>query len=221
MKTSLAQTVEENGYAFIPRYHPHLSTIHISSLIGSPLTLPGFSTVQELKPREQSSTTPNTYSGNFGIGEFPMHTDLAHWAIPPRYLILRCIHGAPEVITSLLDGNSLVKNFGSTFLRRVLMQPRRPILNQKQILRIMDYTNKKTPVLRWDSIYLKPATTDSKTACEAVSNHISIIPKNDITLLTPGDTLIINNWRMIHRRSSVPTKAINRKIERVYIGEIN
>lgn len=129
MSTPLAQTVATNGFAFIPSHQPDLDTVEAVSLLGMPLTLPGFSGVQELRPHEASDAAPNTYSGNFGVGEFPMHTDLAHWAVPPRYLVLRCIRGAPEVATGVIDGNILIDNFGSTLLRRTLVQPRRPLSN--------------------------------------------------------------------------------------------
>jgi hypothetical protein len=26
------------------------------------------------------------YSGNFGISEFPLRTDLPHWVVPPRFV---------------------------------------------------------------------------------------------------------------------------------------
>lgn len=222
MSTSLAQAVATNGYIFIPRYRPDLSTIEAISLLGEPITLTGFSTVQELRPHDVSEAAPNTYSGNFGVGEFPLHTDLAHWAIPPRYLVLRCIQGASEVGTGLIDGNSLIQNLGSTLLRRALVQPRRPLCNGKQLLRLLDcLDNCDTPVLRWDSIYLRPATVTSEAAFTLVSKHIASMAVDDVVLLAPGDTLVVDNWRMIHRRSPVPKSAKNRHIDRVYVGELH
>lgn len=222
MSTPLAQTVATNGYAFIPHHLPDLATVEAVSLVGMPLTLTGFSTVQELRPHEASDAAPNTYSGNFGVGEFPMHTDLAHWAVPPRYLVLRCIQGAPEVATGVIDGNILIDYFGSTLLRRTLVQPRRPIGNGKQLLRLMDcFDDCDVPVFRWDSIYLRPATAESEAAFTLVSKHIASMDRDDVVLLSPGDTLVLDNWRMIHRRSPVPAAAANRHIDRVYVGELH
>lgn len=222
MSTPLAQAVAANGYALIPRHQPDLATIEAVSLLGTPLTLTGFSTVQELRPHEASDAAPNTYSGNFGIGEFPMHTDLAHWAVPPRYLVLRCIQGAPEVATGVIDGNILIDNFGITLLRRILVQPRRPLGNGKQLLRLIDcFEDFDAPVLRWDSIYLRPATVESEKAFALVAKHIASIARDDVVLLAPGDTLVVDNWRMIHCRSHVPATAANRRIDRVYVGALH
>lgn len=222
MSTPLAQAVATNGYALIPGHRPDLATLEAVSLLGTPLTLAGFSTVQELRPHEASDAAPNTYSGNFGVGEFPMHTDLAHWAVPPRYLVLRCIQGAAEVATGVIDGNVLIEKVGTTLLRRTLVQPRRPIGNGKQLLRLMDrFDHCDAPVLRWDSIYLRPATAESETAFMLVSKHIASMVRDDAVLLAPGDTLVVDNWRMIHRRSPVPETAANRHIDRVYVGALH
>lgn len=50
------------------------------NFIGTPLIPWDGSLVQELTPR--ASSTPNTYSGIFGLDRFPFHSDLAHWAEP-------------------------------------------------------------------------------------------------------------------------------------------
>lgn len=222
MKTPLAREVANRGYVFIPRHCPDLATVEAVSLLGVPITLADFSTVQGLRPREASDAAPNTYSGSFGVGEFPMHTDLAHWAVPPRYLVLRCIQGASEVATGVIDGKTLIDNIGITLLRRTLVQPRRPLDNGKQLLRLVDrFDDCDAPVLRWDSIYLRPATAESQTTFMMVSSCIATMARNDVVLLAPGDTLVMDNWRMLHRRSPVPATAANRHIDRVYVGALH
>jgi L-asparagine oxygenase len=222
MSVALRQIVSDHGYALIAQHKPELETVDAVSLLGSVLTLEGFSAVQELRPHAKSSASPNTYSGNFGEGEFPMHTDLAHWAVPPRYLILRCIRGASEVATSVFDGNVMIDDIGPTSLRRTLVQPRRPLRNGKQLLRLLDYLEGyDTGVLRWDSIFLHPATDESEKTHSLVATYIKSVAAREVVLLNLGDTLIIDNWRMIHRRSPVPTSAAGRHIDRVYVGELH
>lgn len=222
MSIEIRQSISEYGYVFIERHKPELKTFDAIALLGSIVTLDGFSTVQELRPRAKSSAPPNTYSGNFGTGEFPMHTDLAHWAVPPRYLALRCIKGAAEVSTSVFDGGVMIDDMGETSLRRTLVQPRRPLRNGKPLLRLFDYfEGHDTVVLRWDSIFLRPATRDSEKMYSLVATYIASAVGQEVVLLNPGDTLIVDNWRMIHRRSPVPADATNRHIDRVYLGDLN
>jgi L-asparagine oxygenase len=222
MSIVIRQIVSERGYALIARHKPELKTIDAVSLLGCVLTLEGFSAVQELRPHAKSSAPPNTYSGNFGMGEFPMHTDLAHWALPPHYLALRCIKGTSEVVTSVFDGNVMINDIGETLLRRTLVQPRRPLRNGKPLLRLFDYfEGYDAGVLRWDSIFLRPATADSEKTHSLVTTYITSVAAQEVVLLSPGDTLIVDNWRMIHRRSPVPAGATDRHIDRVYLGELH
>lgn len=222
MSIAIRQIISERGYALIARHRPELKTLDAVSLLGCVLTLEGFSAVQELRPHAKSSAPPNTYSGNFGTGEFPMHTDLAHWAVPPRYLALRCIKGAPEVATSVFDGSVMVDAIGETSLRRTLVQPRRPLRNGKPLLRLFDYfEGDDVGVLRWDSIFLRPATVDSEKTHSLVARYIASAVAQEVVLLNPGDTLIVDNWRMIHRRSPVPAGATDRHIDRAYLGDLH
>jgi hypothetical protein len=54
----------------------------------------------DLTPNEDSKGR-KSFSGRFGKGKFPMHTDTAHWSKPARYLLL-CdagkMHGRPTLV---------------------------------------------------------------------------------------------------------------------------
>jgi alpha-ketoglutarate-dependent taurine dioxygenase len=39
-------------------------------------------------------------------------------------------------------------------------------------------------------------------------------------LTSPGDTLWVDNWRMLHGRSAVTADQADRVIERAYFGEL-
>src|SRR2546423_858394 len=89
-------TVRRLGHAFLPRWQTNASTEEVARsagrLVNVEALLPGsgIPSVQVLHPRPQAEAPRNQYSGTFGLGEFPLHTDLAHWSRPPRYLMLRC-----------------------------------------------------------------------------------------------------------------------------------
>jgi hypothetical protein len=76
--------------------------------------------VQELRPRGRDNRL-NSYSSRFGFGSFPMHTDFAHWFIPPRYVVLRCVVGAKDVKTQVLDGGAILKKLGKEQVERALV----------------------------------------------------------------------------------------------------
>jgi L-asparagine oxygenase len=66
------------------------------------------------------------YSGIYGLGCFPFHTDLAHWRVPPHYLLLRCMTGYSDVPTLLVDGQALIDAVTLDVLIRAIFMPRRP-----------------------------------------------------------------------------------------------
>jgi hypothetical protein len=174
MTETIREQINRHGFAFIRGHVPELSTSDAGAHFGPVLGLPGFMPVQVLKPREKTVSTPNTYSGNFGHGDFPLHTDLAHWCVPPRYFLLRCITGTDSVVTRLLDGNEAVAAIGKPALSRALVQPRRPLRNYRPLLRLLDTRDRSTEFLRWDRVFIVPATPLSTQ----VYNAMKLVPPN-------------------------------------------
>ena len=41
-----------------------------------------------------------------------------------------------------------------------------------------------------------------------------------VALETPGDTILIDNWRMLHGRAPVQPEACERLIERVFLSDL-
>lgn len=220
MLPMLTQKLVEDGYALLPCLVPDASTEVAAASLGDVLTLAGTTRVQALRPREKADAPPNIYSGQFGKSEFPMHTDLAHWYVPPRYFVLRCVVGAPDVATRLLDGRGIMERFGIDTLYRTLLQPRRPSDGRRPLLRMLNRTDIGEHQLRWDSLFVQPATESSSKTFQAISGFIDAQLETQIYLTNPGDTLVIDNWRMLHGRSAVPPTAAARHIERAYMRSL-
>jgi L-asparagine oxygenase len=216
-----SEQLTQNGYVVVERFAVGTPSEKAFAFLGKIDSIEGLGSVQTLKPFHKDQALPNTYSGNFGTLEFPLHTDLAHWAQPPRFLALRCIRGATSVATQLLDGNSIIETLSCESLRKALVQPRRPLLNRRQLLRLAEpIQGSKKFILRWDGLFLTPASRCSEIIFEEVSQFLSREPTIDVHLKEPGDTLIIDNWRMLHGRSSIPENASQRQIDRAYLVEV-
>ena len=209
-----------SGYVLIPSYVPEAETVQTISKLGSVSRISGVNEKQLLVPLEPSRSTPNTYSGNYGLSAFPLHTDLAHWHLPPRYLALRCIVGTESVATRLMDTRAIVSAIGRNELRRILVHPRRAICGGRGLLRLLETPAGQEDMFRWDLLFIKPATEFSRSAMEEVKRLIATESEKKIYLTGQGDTLIVDNWRMLHGRAPVNQNAILRKIERVYLEEV-
>ncbi len=218
--TTAIERIATEGFALLRSYRHEEAGRAAFASIGSLLSISGFAEVQVLTPRRLENSTPNTYSGNFGYGIFPLHTDLAHWARPPRYVALRCVQGASDVPTFALDGNGLLARFGSLTMRRTLVQPRRPLGGSRALLRLREVLGPDTSFIRWDSIFLRPATPASHETFQAVGDYLRRTAAQNVTLRNPGDTLILDNWRMLHGRGAVPEHSYDRRVERAYLGEL-
>jgi hypothetical protein len=217
---SVAATIDQLGFALIQRHMPSAPTVDAMASLGTTLAIPRLGDIQVLKPRRLTDASPNIYSGNYGYGEFPLHTDLAHWHIPPRYLALRCVKGTLDVATRVLDGNVLIKAIGESELRRALVQPRRPQFGCRPLLRLLDRGADASLLLRWDFLFIQPATEKSAEIYAAVRDYLGSAHLIEVFLAHEGDTLILDNWRILHGRSSVPDAAVFRHVERVYMGTL-
>ncbi len=202
----------------MPSYQTNSTTEDVARALGRPLTPWVGGLVQDLVPR--ASATPNTYSGIYGLNNFPFHTDLAHWPRPPRYLLLRCLIGYPEVPTLLLDGHEIFTSQMKGVLTRAIFRPRRPLDGKISLFRLCEPVEEDYR-LRWDDVFLRPVSPVGVIARERMQELLANASPLKIFLVNPGDVLLIDNWRMLHARSLVPTHIIDRRIQRVYLEDLN
>ena len=195
--------------------NPELDTLSIAKRIGNPTQIPNLSEVQCLSPKNKDEFPKNTYSGNFGLENFPLHTDLAHWHIPPRYFLLRCLVPDPTISTLVLNFENALNGLSPSTISRALFKPRRKLNNRQFLLRLTE-----GELFRWDSLYLVP---ENKEAEEA-SSRLNALDENQyqsVKLVERGQTILIDNWKVMHGRSRVAENSTSRLIERVYLSEIN
>jgi L-asparagine oxygenase len=209
-----------DGVVFLPRHMVGALGDAVATGFGGLLSLGSDEAVHELTPSNSRDSTPNTYSGIFVLDVFPFHTDLAHWRVPPRYLMLRCIRGFEQVPTLLLDGLAVVSAVGETVLARALVSPRRPSAGRFTLRRLFEKQN-GGPRLRWDETFLKAASPLGQVGLDGVRRALEVQQPMSVCLKDPGDTLLVDNWRMLHARSSVPSGCEGRRIERAYLGGLH
>lgn len=194
--------------------------IGISVEIESFLPATGVPTVQLLSPKRRENALANHYSGSFGLEEFPLHSDLAHWSIPPRYFLLRCLHGSPTAFTNLLPVSSVVSAIGEQFIRKAIFIPRKRSPAGQCCPLPMLFRQDRDAGVRWDSLFLTPLNSSAKKVTCAFSTEKWNNSIKAVNLLDPGDTLIVDNWHMLHGRSAVDENSLDRRIERAYLSAI-
>ena len=214
----MREQLHADGFVGLPRFTEDASLERVGASFGELISAWGGRAVHELVPR--ADATPNTYSGIFGLGRFfPFHTDLAHWAMPPRYILLRCVRGYADVPTILIDGARILDKIGIVEMNRALMTPRRPRKGKMQLLSLAQREG-SSDVIRWDEVFLKPASPVGERVFDRVRVEIDAVPPTPVAMVNPGDMLIIDNWRMLHARPPIKPGRTDRRLERVYLKDI-
>lgn len=221
----VAKKVSETGYAVISRLDPMSSTEIIALKLGSVVDvsslLPGVPKVQTLRPQKPAPWLMNQYSGVFGTEDFPLHSDLAHWYLPPRYILLRCRVGVKDVETKLVSYSTIDSVVGAQTLKRALVVPRRKCNTQTICPLPVVFSGNESWGFRWDSLFLSPLNGAAKNMYRMMTSRgWSNEEVIRVKLQEPGDTMIVDNWRMLHGRSAVPDGSMNRVIERVYLNRL-
>ena len=214
-----------DGYALFKRYAPGATTRDVANGLGSVIEIATIlpwaqiPTVQTLQPRESTEVGRNQYSGHYGREAFPLHSDLAHWPVPPRYLLLRCVVGSSEVATNVLLWKALVARLGTRTLQRAIFtHPHRRRGCSGLVRAAMSYGDEQ--ILRWDGLFLRPLNAEAAAMSAVMREPRWTAEATPILLSEAGDTLLIDNWQMLHGRSSVPPSARGRRIERIYLAEV-
>ncbi len=214
-RLSLLKELKRRGYANLGVLNPDMDTLDLAAKIGTIVKIPGLSEVQKLTPKSKEDNPRNTYSGNYGTDEFPMHTDLAHWYQPPRYFLLRCKAPDPEVGTFFLPFKKALKGLPDVTQKRALFKPRRKLDRKMFFLRFT-----QDEVFRWDPLYIIPENQEARNVAE----HLCSLEKecfDRLYLTQRAQSVLVDNWRVLHGRSDVGATVSSRLIERVYFSELH
>jgi L-asparagine oxygenase len=226
MPEFITEDLNQNGFALWRELTPGKSTMDVAAALGKVLTMEdllpgsGIPTVQSLRPRETDKVSRNQYSGNYGLEDFPLHSDLAHWSLPPRYFLLRCIEGARGVFTRVLLWDAILLSFSLSALQRTVFAGRKKRIGCCSLVRGL-LSHDTENVFRWDPVFLKPLNAPARELAMLMKDSKWAKAATEISLCHPGDTILIDNWRALHGRSPVPEGATARLLQRVYLSEIS
>jgi L-asparagine oxygenase len=211
----LLRTLIANGFAdlgdFLVGAPPHRAAVEIAGRLRY-----GVWRQPDLLSANPIGSKPlNTYGGNYGFGPLPLHTDLAHWHQPPRYLMLRCLVGDAAVKTQLVHRADALRGLPESTVARALFRPRRRLDGRMYLVRL-----RQGEIFRWDQLFLTPDNAEARAVREALTECDVERHAHIVSLDTPGRTLVVDNWNMMHGRSAVPCSGSNRRIERAYFAEV-
>ena len=167
--------------------------------------------VDRLTPRTAGTAPRRSLSGLYGTASFPMHSDGAHWSLPPRLSILGAARVCPHSAKTLLArapalapsdynivarGVYVVRNGSRSFLASICRRTR--------------------PFVRFDRGCMTPIDTPSRTGLDLYATRLGEVEPSEIAW-NVGDVLVVNNWTTLHGRTEAEADG-RRLLLRIFAG---
>lgn len=213
MSANIALSLEQDGWATIDvgsidEDQLREAVLAIVTSLGNPVAGRGSQLVQALSPVEAKAANPSSLSAQFGTGEFPLHSDTAHWTTPARYIVLACVQeGDNPTPTYILDTESNIFDHEE---RNALSSAIYYVKNGKNSF-YSSIISSLRPYFRYDPGCMMPINRRYSTASEIISQKK---PHATEFKWRSGLILILDNWRVLHGRGASPVAARTRKLFR-------
>lgn len=212
-----AHKLATRGWVFLHHSEPRGHMLNIANSLGRAITPPNRPTLHRLKARATSDAVRNSYSGRFGYGQFPFHTDMANWTTPPRYVLLRQNAGDSSIPTLLLDSQRVLSCVPSKQLERGIWTAR---ARHRSFVCNLLSARKNFSLFRWDPYTLVPRSEEAQNVTRLLFEEIQKQKESYLTSITFDSEaiLVIDNWRMLHARPAIPVQAQTRELERLLVA---
>lgn len=165
------------------------------------------SVVDELVPVSQREAQPRSLSRITGTGAQPWHMDMAHRPVPARYLVLGMLTcSSSTASTELLDAELLLPH---GLCEAASTEPFLVRTGAKSFYATIK--GKGQPFLRLDPGCMEGATERAK-GLMALLVELNA-PPTYVHRWTPGSVLLLDNWKVFHRRADArddPTRVLFR-----------
>ena len=206
----------ESGWLLLKLSGPSVNaeTLHrIGREFGEVVASQSTASVDTLSPRINDNEARSSLSGKFGLDEFPLHNDTAHWTVPARVIVLGCIKSSlHDIPTYLCDTHKIVLSSRG----RQLVEASVFFVHNGRFSFYTSILCSNRKYIRCDPGCMEAEDDNATEALELFSRRKLEKYCNEL-ILKPGDILIIDNWRTLHGRGFVAKHDMDRRLLRVYV----
>lgn len=213
------RAVAANGYAVLDS-HSTEGFLKIAQELGRPIaSRRGIDVVQTLQVSDEECAYANSLSSRYGAGKFPLHTDLAYWQVPARYVLLRAPDESSSTCpTLLLDFRAHLKGqpFESALGKTLYL-----VANGRKsfLTTIGGRVASGAVLLRFDRDCLRPTNRQSMATLDELEASLAACKIIEMAW-SAHKVLIIDNWRMLHGRGDArDSNDRKRVLERILVTE--
>jgi hypothetical protein len=175
------------------------------------------SVIERVSPKPADQARAGTMSARYGMGAFPLHTERAHWPIPPRYVLLRSIGAESDRPTLLWDSRRVtgVAEPSARLQRAAWIVAGRDGPFVTSVFSAAGEPNRSC--FRYDALCMTPAGEGAAEVAEILETHLD--PDGALPYRwVPGRVLIIDNWRVLHGRGLSSDDDQGRVLERLVVA---
>jgi hypothetical protein len=153
---------------------------------------------ESLRVVSRRNARPYSLSAQHGEGAFPFHTDVAHWSVPARYLLLRSDAASVRSTNVAAVRDSLGHAAClELFCRAVFL-----VRNGRHSF-LASAFEPRLSLFRFDPGCMVPADRAARDVVEHLSILTSTGCATSVTW-TAGCTVLVDNWRCMHSRGVLP-----------------
>lgn len=215
MLTTFKLLLEAQGWATISIQRPEENAfcralLDFACTLGDPVGTRTRALVDELKPRLVHEAHHPSLSAQVGHGLQPWHMDMAHCIEPARYLVMG-MHGcsAGTAPTELLDATALIP---TALAHDAHCEPLLVRTGARSFYATI--LAKDQPFVRFDPGCMQGATLRAKTLMQQLLTNTTV--PTHTHHWAAGCVLVIDNWKMLHRRTDAST-SVSRTLYRVTV----
>jgi len=216
--STILAALQEHGWIEMSDIHLPGDMLSLAKHFGQVVNQESRPPISMLKPILTEAAASATASKTYGTGEFPFHTDLAHWPTPARFVVMGNFDVVSRTPTLLLDTRT------DDVFRALRPLAKRAIWKVAKTRRAFNctmlFTHGDTEGLRWDTNVMSPTNPAAEELAQRLENELPLSGRSNLQSIQwhqTGRALIVDNWRMLHARPSVPTTDLMRTLHRVFV----
>ena len=190
--------------------------VDLANELGKPVSLAAGTLTKSLFPKSKDDAPMNSMSALFGLGAFPLHTDMAHWHRPARYVLLRSVSSTSNTPTLVLDTEDFfTEELREEWARSVwkIKKIRCPFLST-----IVSSSSRES--FRWDPCCMFPFNKAAKELKPVIAETLEGALRtygHAVEWSSPGMALVLDNWRVLHARPAIVDKTERRELQRIVV----
>jgi hypothetical protein len=206
--------LEARGWMRVRGVANRSNLLELARSIGCPVPAPTGELVKELTVKGNAAARKGTFSGIYGEGQFPLHTDTAFWPRPSRYIVLRAC-GDIRRCTTVLKFQDLVSEKDAELgaVNRSVWLLRTP---SRAFYCSLRFRSENASGWRYDSQCMSPANEAARNAKHVLEYQLTRLRPECINW-SPGLAVILCNWVVLHGRGPAPPDEGGRILERIYV----